>query len=43
VPPVQPSLVVTVEVEAVPVDLAQPEGDTSSGVGRAPDPRGMRP
>jgi hypothetical protein len=36
VPPVRPSPVVTADVEAVLVALAQPKGDTSSGAGRAP-------
>jgi hypothetical protein len=35
VPPIRPSPVVTANVEEVPVSLAQPESDTSSGVGRA--------
>jgi hypothetical protein len=43
VPPVPPSLAATVDVEAVPVVLAQLEGDTSSRAGRAPEPRVVQP
>jgi hypothetical protein len=38
VPPVRPSLAATADVEAVPVALAQPEDDVSSGAGRASRP-----
>jgi hypothetical protein len=39
VPLVRPSLAVTANVEEVSVALAQPKGDTSSGAGRASEPR----
>jgi hypothetical protein len=42
VPLVQPSPVVTADVEAVPVALAQSEGDVSSGAGRALGPQVVR-
>jgi hypothetical protein len=43
VPPIRPSPVATVEVEAVQVALAQPEGDSSSEAGRAPGLWVVRP
>jgi hypothetical protein len=39
VPLVRPSGAVTTDVEMVLVALTHPEGDGSSGVGRAPEPR----
>jgi hypothetical protein len=43
VPPVRTSLAATADVKAVPVALVQPEGDASSGAGRALKPRVVRP
>jgi hypothetical protein len=43
VPLIWPSSAATTDVEAVPMALAQPEGDTSSGAGRPPEPWVVRP
>jgi hypothetical protein len=43
VPLVQPSPVVTADVEAVLVALAHPEGNVSSAAGRALGPQVVRP